>query len=156
MYKVTIDTTEFDLGVAAVEKLDIIQLNGALHVLDEHLSKEIKLIFCDLDSKTLIVDIEGKEYKATISDKYDLLVDKLGFSTESALVIKDIKAPMPGLVLDLLVEQGQVVEKGAQLVILEAMKMENVLKSQTEGVVKEIIVKKGDAVEKGQLLIVLE
>lgn len=156
MYKITIDKHKFEIEADALEKLDIIHSNRGVHVIDGHLSQEIKLISCDLDNKTVVIDIEGKEYKASISDQYDQLVDQLGFTTESTVIIKEIKAPMPGLVLDLLVGQGQAVEKGTQLVILEAMKMENVLKSQTEGVVKDIIVKKGDAVDKGQLLIVLE
>ena len=62
---------------------------------------------------------------------------------------------MPGLVLELNVEAGQTIAKGDPLLILEAMKMENVIKSAGEGVVEEILVKKGAAVEKGALLIKL-
>ncbi|MCL4147810.1 UNVERIFIED_CONTAM: hypothetical protein GTU68_000861 [Idotea baltica] len=63
---------------------------------------------------------------------------------------------MPGLVLEIMVEVGQFVAVGDALLILEAMKMENVIKAQGEGVIKDIVVKQGAAVEKGQLLIVLE
>jgi biotin carboxyl carrier protein len=63
---------------------------------------------------------------------------------------------MPGLVLAISVEVGQAVKKDDALLILEAMKMENVIKSQGEGVVKQIAVKAGDAVEKGHVMIIFE
>ncbi|HNM32873.1 MAG TPA: biotin/lipoyl-binding protein, partial [Chitinophagales bacterium] len=66
------------------------------------------------------------------------------------------KAPMPGLVLDILVEAGQAVNKGDNLIILEAMKMENIIKASGSGTVKSIHVQKKDAVEKNQLLIEME
>lgn len=156
MYKVTIDQHEFELKYDDIAQLDIIDSNQGLHLIDRNLSQEIRLLSCDMESKTLVIGLNGKEFIATIADEYDQLVDQLGFTKESAIVIKDIKAPMPGLVLDIVVTVGQTVEKGSQLVILEAMKMENVLKSPTDGVIKEIVVENGDAVEKGQLLIVLE
>ena len=156
MYKVTIDNHEFEFQLDDIKQLDIIESNRGLHLIDGNLSQEMTLLSCDMDSKTLVIDLNGKEFTATIADEYDQLVDQLGFTKESAIVIKDIKAPMPGLVLDIVVTVGQTVEKGSQLVILEAMKMENVLKSPTDGVIREIAVTKGDAVEKGQLLIVLE
>lgn len=156
MYKVKIDQHEFEFQDSDIYNLDIIESGNGIHLLDQGHSQEITLLSCNLDSKKVVIDMNGKEYTATIADEFDQLVDKLGFTKESAIVIKDIKAPMPGLVLDILVTVGQSVEKGSQLVILEAMKMENVLKSQTDGVIKEIVVSKGEAVEKSQLLIVLE
>jgi len=60
---------------------------------------------------------------------------------------------MPGLVLNILVEEGQDIKKGDALIVLEAMKMENILKSPADGKVKKVSVKKGVAVEKGQILI---
>ena len=70
--------------------------------------------------------------------------------------VTDVKAPMPGLVLGVSVEIGQEVQKGDGLLILEAMKMENVIKSVGEGIVKAIHIEQGKAVEKGQLLIEME
>ena len=67
--------------------------------------------------------------------------------------LNEIKAPMPGLILDIKVEVGQEVKKGDPILILEAMKMENILKSPGDGIVKAIKVKVKDNVEKGQLLL---
>ena len=67
--------------------------------------------------------------------------------------IKDLKAPMPGLVLKVLVEESQMVEKDTPLMILEAMKMENVIKSPVGGKIAGIKVLQGKAVEKNEVLL---
>ncbi len=69
--------------------------------------------------------------------------------------VNDLKAPMPGLVLDILVSEGQTIQKGDSLLVLEAMKMENNLKAINDAVVKKINVSKGDKVEKNTVLIEL-
>jgi biotin carboxyl carrier protein len=73
-----------------------------------------------------------------------------------AAKVKEVKAPMPGLVLDIRVVPGQMVQKGDVLLILEAMKMENAIKSATDGVVKQVKAIKGQSVEKNQLMIVFD
>jgi len=155
-FKVNIGESTYELCSEDIRKLDLVDSNGSVHLLEGTRSSEAELITYDLNTKTFLISVGGKEIKATIKDEYDLLVDELGFTTEAAVVIKDVNAPMPGLVLDILVSAGDTVEAGTQLIILEAMKMENVLKSQGDGVIKDIKIQKGDAVEKGQLLIVLE
>jgi biotin carboxyl carrier protein len=67
--------------------------------------------------------------------------------------ILQIKAPMPGLVLSVLVTEGDEVKKGDNLLVLEAMKMENMIKSPTDGIIKKIEIKQGNKVEKNELLI---
>ena len=66
-----------------------------------------------------------------------------------------IKSPMPGLIVDVPVAEGDVVTKGDKVVILESMKMENELKASGDGVIGRILVGKGDSVEKGQDLVVI-
>ena len=75
---------------------------------------------------------------------------------EKALVaeVSDLKAPMPGLVLSIEVEEGQEVKKGDVLMILEAMKMENAIKAPADLVIKEIKCKQSEAVDKGQVLMI--
>jgi biotin carboxyl carrier protein len=69
-----------------------------------------------------------------------------------AAKISEIKAPMPGMVLKVLVEEGAEVKKGENLFVLEAMKMENIIKSPADVTVKTIKIRPGDKVEKGQIL----
>ena len=80
----------------------------------------------------------------------------MGFGIASAKQIKEIKAPMPGLVLEIAVSDGQEVNEGDKILILEAMKMENSILIHTHATIKKVIVTKGQAVEKGQVLIELE
>lgn len=80
----------------------------------------------------------------------------MGLSVVASTKLDNIKAPMPGLIIDIMVKEGQSIEKGTPLLILEAMKMENVLKADGEGIVKSIEIIKGQAVDKGQILIEME
>ena len=67
-----------------------------------------------------------------------------------------VRAPMPGRIVDVLVEVGDTVEAGAVVVILEAMKMENELRASRKGTVTAVLVKKGDPADGGQMLVTLE
>ena len=156
-YKINIDDQVFDLNRADIQKLNMIE-NGdqTLHLLQDNQSYHVTIINTDFDKKKLTLEINGNPYEISIEDEYDQLVKKMGLSTGGTQKLKNIKAPMPGLVLDILVEAGQKIQKGDQLLILEAMKMENVLKAEGEGVVKSIEITKGAAVDKGQIMIEME
>lgn len=80
----------------------------------------------------------------------------MGLNKPKEVILKDIKAPMPGLILDILVKPGQELVKGDAILILEAMKMENVIKAEGNGVVKEVLLEKGAAVEKNQVIIEMQ
>ena len=92
-------------------------------------------------------------FTASGKDRYDILLEKMGINSSSQQKHSSLKAPMPGLVLDVRVEAGQEVKKGDTLLVLEAMKMENSLKSPHDGQILSVEVVKGKAVEKGQLLL---
>jgi biotin carboxyl carrier protein len=77
----------------------------------------------------------------------------MGMSAAASAKVNNIKAPMPGLIIDLRVKAGDTVAAGDTLVILEAMKMENSIKSPAAATVRTVKVGKGDSVEKGQVLI---
>jgi biotin carboxyl carrier protein len=133
---------------------DIEAINGKeYHLLLNKRSYNIQLIKADFSEKKLLVKIDGQKYNIEVKDKYDELLHNLGLDSIAAKKVNDIKAPMPGMVLNILVGEGQQVKKGDSLLILEAMKMENILKSPADGVVKKIVATKGVAVEKNQLLI---
>ena len=100
--------------------------------------------------------MNGNNYSVEAKDKFDELLKQLGMDNLSSAKVNEIKAPMPGLVLKVLAKEGSEIKKGDSVLILEAMKMENVLKSPGGGKVKLLKVKAGDKVEKNQVLVVLE
>ena len=81
------------------------------------------------------------------------MLKQLGMESAFGNKIKDIKAPMPGLVLNILVYEGLEVSKGDNILVLEAMKMENIIKSPSNGKISKILVSPGGKVEKNQILV---
>jgi len=130
--------------------------DGEFHLLVNGKSMLVHIDKVDAETKTIQARVNGKSCTLEVKDKMDQLLKSMGL--ENALVKKmnELKAPMPGLVLDLLVEVGAAVEKGTPLLVLEAMKMENVIKAAGDGVVKEIKVTAKDAVDKNEVLITFE
>ena len=125
-------------------------------VLKDNQAFQCELLAADFTNNTITIAVNGSEYHVKIEDEYDMLIKKMGLTVVNSTKIENIKAPMPGLIIDILVEPEQAIEKGTPLLILEAMKMENVLKADGEGVVKSIEITKGQAVDKGQILIEME
>lgn len=116
----------------------------------------VEIAQLDMDNKTVVLRINGRKYKTAISDQFDQLLKDLGLEGLTEKKITDLRSPMPGLVVDILVEEGQEVKKGDAVAVLEAMKMENILKSPVDVVIKSVNVNKGVAVEKNQVLITFE
>ncbi|MEL6865755.1 MAG: acetyl-CoA carboxylase biotin carboxyl carrier protein subunit, partial [Bacteroidota bacterium] len=142
---------------ADAEALDIRPLGDhRYHILHRGQSLTVTLQSADYANKSFRFRINGHNFDVKVADHFDLLVDKMGLSVASGQKVKDVKAPMPGLVLDINVSAGQEVEAGEGLLILEAMKMENVIKSVGEGQIKAIHIEKGQTVDKGQLLIEMQ
>ncbi len=166
MYKVTSKKEEvfeikFDKEGFSVNgksgEWDIQKIKSNLfNILFEGKSFEAELLKMDPENKTVHVKINNKPIELKVEDEYDQLLHKLGMDKALTKKVNELKAPMPGLVLRILVEEGQAIKQGDSLLVLEAMKMENVLKSMGDGVIKQLKVKAGDKVEKNQLLIVME
>jgi pyruvate carboxylase len=110
----------------------------------------------DSSAKKLRVDINGKSIEVEVKDELDLMIRSMGMRSTEKKASKNIIAPMPGLILQLRAHGGDEVAPGSEILILEAMKMENVLKANGTGTVKEILVQAGQTVEKGQLLAIIE
>jgi len=95
-------------------------------------------------------------FEAELIRHIDRLVQKMGLSKTLQTRMEDLKAPMPGLVKKILVNEGDEVAIGQNLLLLEAMKMENVIKSPQTGKIKHIAIAEHQTVDKGQLLIKFE
>ncbi|WP_129714213.1 acetyl-CoA carboxylase biotin carboxyl carrier protein subunit [Pedobacter sp. SYP-B3415] len=126
------------------------------HVLFGDKSYNTEIVTYTAETKTAVVKVNGRIYHVEVKDQFDLLLKALGMENLSAGKVKDVKAPMPGLVLNVLVQEGSEVKKGDNLLVLEAMKMENILKSPADGRVRSLHVSKGDKVDKNTLLLVFE
>ncbi len=166
MFKITVDNATTHEVVANEEGLKLNDVTvswdlvatgpNAYHVLWNNKSYNVQVVKADAAAKQFVLRVNGTDYTLEAQDKYDLLLSKLGMSNLTASKLADIKAPMPGLVLQVIATEGQTLKKGDQVLILEAMKMENVLKSSGDGVVKAIKVKQGQTVDKNQVLVELE
>jgi len=124
-----------------------------IHLIHKNKSIEAELVNLDKETKTLEIRLGTKLAKIQIKDRHDLLLEKLGMNNKASSQLKEIKAPMPGLILEMKVKPGDTVKKGDIVLILEAMKMENIIKSPGDGVVKGIKVELNQSVEKNQVLI---
>lgn len=150
------DAFDVSLSQEALAQKDILALpNAAYNIIEGDRSYVAQVVAADLQSKHVTIDINGQSYEVQISDALDQLIQEMGLTVGSGAAEKEIKAPMPGLVLQVMVEEGQTIQKGDSLLILEAMKMENVLKATTDGVVQAIKVNQGAAVDKNQVLVEL-
>jgi len=133
---------------------DLVDLgNGQFHIRYNNKSFPAEVIKIDRESKTVDLKIGDQRYSVRVRGEIELLMEKMGMNTSASGKINAIKAPMPGLIIDLRVQPGDSVKAGDALLILEAMKMENIIKAPGEGVVKTVKVKKGASVEKGQVMI---
>ncbi|MFK8037568.1 MAG: biotin/lipoyl-containing protein [Crocinitomicaceae bacterium] len=116
----------------------------------------IEILEINYDLKIVKIRHNHSTHHIQFKNDLDLTLDKMGIKRTFEAVDTDIKAPMPGKVLDIMVTPGQSIEKGQPLLILEAMKMENVLKAEGQAIIKSINVGRQESVESGQLLIELE
>ena len=146
---IRVDEETYDLDHVKLE-------DGLYHVLKDNKSMMSEVVEADYEAKTFTIRVNGNDYTVQLKDRYDLLLDRLGMSDIAANKVDEIKAPMPGLVLDVGVNEGDEIAKDQQVLVLEAMKMENVLKAPGDGVIKAVNVNKGDTVEKNQVLVTLE
>jgi len=145
----------FSFDHQAMNDIDFLPIDDRhFHILHQNKSYHATLVDTDYEAKQFVIKINGSKYSVELADEYDRLVEQLGLDVTTAHVALDIKAPMPGLVLDILVKKDQEVAEGDPILILEAMKMENVLKAAAPGRIDEIKIGKNAAVEKGQLLVI--
>ncbi len=167
MYTIQLKDTSFevelkggDLKQGSVNgkdfKLDINTSVNEHHILYNNNSYKVELVDIKEESKEVILKINNDKITCKVSDELDLLLKQLGMDNLSSQKMNNVKAPMPGMVLDVLVDKGQAVNSGDTLLVLEAMKMENNIKAPLDGIVKQVVCESGIAVEKNDILIIFE
>ncbi len=156
MYKVIIDGEEITVSQNDIDALDSQSTSDGYHVLSESKAYHITPPKVGQNPKTGSIHVNNKRFRFEILDKYDQLVNSMGLDTIAVAKVKDIQAPMPGLILDIMVKSGDTITAGDNVLILEAMKMENVIKSEGDGIVKSVNFEVGATVEKGATIIEME
>ena len=156
-FDITIGESTTSLTPEDLSKYDIADLGaGKYHVLHNKKAFHVEINSIDRNRRLVELTVNDVSFDVKIEDAFDILVKEMGLHTQANQKMKNVKAPMPGLVLDIMIEAGAEVEKGTPLLIIEAMKMENVIKADGDGVVQSIEVTKGAAVDKDQVLIEME
>ena len=157
-YKVNVNNTfNFELEKESISQLDAVSIEtNKFHILHENKPYQAEIITSDFNQKSYTVKVNNNTYTVVISNPLDLLIKEMGFEVGLTKQVNFIKAPMPGLILEISVVLGQEVKTNDNLIILGAMKMENSFLSPRDGIIKSISVAVGDAVDKGQLLIEFE
>ena len=165
MYKATVDNTshqiELDGSTFKVDGKEVpvdIQKIGKnrFHILWQHKTYIVEVVKDDAKSKTHSIKVNEQLYQVDLADEMDALLEKMGIDQTFEEKTVEIVAPMPGLILDINVAVGDEVEEGDKILVLEAMKMENIIKSPGKAVIGDIKVAVGDSVENGQSLVHFE
>jgi biotin carboxyl carrier protein len=158
MYKIKVNSTDsFELSKDTLETLDSVETSAdTYHILQDNTSIKAKVLKADFNNKSYKIKVNNNTYNVDIHDVIDQQIEALGFEIGASKQINDIKAPMPGLILEITVKVGDEVKEDDTLLILEAMKMENVIHSPREGIIKSIHVKERETVDKNVLLIEFE
>jgi len=155
-YKVTANDHVFYFDDNDLAAIDLLPGDGhSYHALYQHRSVNATILHENTINKAYKIAVAGEIFEVAIRNELDQRLELMGFGMAAQKQLSHIKAPMPGLVLDIIVREGQEVNSGDKLLVLEAMKMENSIFLPASAVIKKITVAKGQAVEKGQVLIEL-
>lgn len=158
MYKIKVNTSQlFEVSSEDANTIDAVETaKDNFHILQDNTSIKASILDSDFNSKSYTIKVNNNTYNVSINDTLDQQIEALGFEIGASKAVSDIKAPMPGLILEITINEGSEVKEGDALLILEAMKMENVLTSPRDGIIKSIKVSQGETVDKNALLIEFE
>lgn len=113
-------------------------------------------LFCRRQADGWIVELEGRAFLVRVEDERARHIRELASAAAPVASHREIRAPMPGLIVKVEVADGQLVTSGDGLIVIEAMKMENELRADAEGTVREVRVKPGQTVDRDDILVVLD
>ncbi len=157
--KLSVGVTEEQIDIEGVEESPVIDERGSLRTFSGRTSDGLELpIYVEQGEEphTYTVFLRGEVFAVRVRTEHDERLAALRrTSATAATSAHTVVAPMPGMLKQVLVEEGEVVPKGASLCILEAMKMENEIKSPARLRVQRIFTRAGSAVEKGTRLVEL-
>jgi len=167
-YLVTIDGKEYDIKLEyRSEKYYAVVNEKTVEITSYRLGESRSLLLIDDQSHEVdirsngydnrkVVFMKGMEIPAEIEDYNLAQLRKTAGMSSGTTVTRQVQAAMPGLVVAVKVKPGDKVTRGQPLVVLEAMKMENIIKAPGDSVVKDVLVAGGQSVEKGDRLVEFE
>ena len=162
-YRVTVGGRTFEVEV--LSEAGALTVDGKPHLAELRPVSGTPLRILDLDGSTWtgpvvntgpggwLVQDRGERYEVEVVDERTAHIRSLAGAAATTAGPRALRAPMPGLVVRVMVAPGQPVEAGASLVVLEAMKMENDLKAAGGAVIEQVLVAAGQTVEKGTVLV---
>ena len=157
LFKAIIDEQIFSFEKKEALELDVIQIDDRKYHLVYHgQSYSIEIVELDLSSQSVYLIVDRHPIEIYIQDERMELIKELGFDLEAKKKVDEILAPMPGLVVDVMVKVGDQVKEGDPILILEAMKMENIINAPADALIEEIFISKEDKVEKSEKLVQLK
>jgi len=167
-YLVNVHGEEYDIELEYRSEKYIAKIGDRELVLEAHrLADSRSLILIDGHSNEVdvwsngfnqnrIVSVRGREFKVAVEDYNLAQLRKTAGMTADATIEKRLTASMPGMIVDIKVKPGDAVTAGQPLLVIEAMKMENIIKARTDGTIKSIKAVTGRSVEKDDLLLEFE
>lgn len=133
--------------------IDLIPINDhTYHLIKDHQCWVLEISVEESTALETVLYVNGVRMTTHIKDSLEKVLENMGM-TAGNLKVKELKSPMPGMVIKVMVEAGQEVKKDDPMLVLEAMKMENLIKSPTDGIIDKVVVQSGDKTEKNQVLI---
>lgn len=144
---IIIDNIEYQYSLSQINE-------SSFHLRVNNSSFEVSMDRFSVEDFLLL--IEGNYFETTVRSKLEEIANETLKKKEKISHKDTIAAPMPGLVLKIRKKVGETVAIGEPLIVLEAMKMENDIKSPASGTIKEIKVREGDSVNKDQKMILIE
>lgn len=144
---------EYSLLPSDLEQLDIVSEENKGHLIIDNKSIKVEILKTNFIDRRYELRINGNKYLVKIENELDALIAEMGLSLGDSSVENEVHAPMPGIILEVNVMEGDEVKIGDFLCVLEAMKMENALTASRDGVIKSVHISKGETVDKGKLLI---
>lgn len=153
-YSAIVNGKEYFFNDEQINGADIIRLNrNTFNIILDYKSYTLNFSDIDYDRKIVKIEFNSQIYCVEIKTELDHLLRKIGFGESAGKKAKSIPAPMPGLILEIPVKENDDLKEGEKVMVIEAMKMENIITMPADGKIKKINVKQGDAVSKGQILI---
>ena len=141
-------------GREVAAELRVVPNSGIRHLLVD--GRSVHIIADAVEGGAWDVALDGQRFRAEVLDERTRTIREMTGRAAGPRGPKPVRAPMPGMIVRIEVAPGDTVRSGQDIVIVEAMKMENELKAEGDGVVGRILVEPGQAVEKGAVLVEFE